>query len=124
MLAGWDDLLDYLRDSNRQAADHIADKLRRIGCTIQNVEGRDASRLEFTRDEIEVMAEMEHGRWNAERLFDGWKWGEKKDVANKISPYLVPWRALPDDVREWDRDTVRKIPEFLAKVGLEVHRKA
>lgn len=123
-LAGWDDLLDYLKDSNRQAANHIADKLRRIGCTIHGAGGRDVSLLDFTKDEIEVMAEMEHARWNAERLLDGWKWGEKKDVANKISPYLVPWRALPNDVKEWDRDAVRKIPEFLARVGLEVHRKA
>lgn len=123
-LAGWDDLLDYLKDSNRQAADHVAEKLRRIGCTIHKVEDRDVSLLEFTKDEIEVMAEMEHARWNAERLLDKWKCGEKKDVAKKISPYLVSWRALPDDVKEWDRDTVRNIPEFLAKVGLEVHRKA
>jgi ppGpp synthetase/RelA/SpoT-type nucleotidyltranferase len=121
-LAEWEDLLDYLKESNRQAADHIAEKLRRIGCTIHKVEGHEVSLLELTQDEIEAMAEMEHARWNAERLLDGWKLGEEKDVANKISPYLVRWQALPDDVKEWDRDTVRKIPEFLAKVGLEVRR--
>ena len=53
-----------------------------------------------------------------------WKWGEERDVVKKTSPYLVPWSDLPDDVKEWDRETVRKIPEILAGVGLEVHRKA
>jgi len=122
-LAEWDGLLDYLKESNRRQADDVAEKLRRIGCTIHKAGGRDVKLVEFARDEIEVMAEMEHARWNAERLLDGWKWGEKKDVIKKVSPYLVPWSQLPDDVKEWDRDTVRRIPEFLAKVGLEVSRK-
>ena len=70
------------------------------------------------------MAKMEHARWNVERLLNGWKWGEKRDVTKKVSPYLVPWSELSIDMKEWDRQTVRKIPEFLAKVGLEVHRQA
>lgn len=123
-LADWDELLDHLKESNRQQADDIEQKLRRIGCGIGKARGGKASLMRFTAEEVEVMAEMEHARWNAERLLDGWKWGEKKDVAKKISPYLVSWQALPDDVKEWDRDTVRRIPEFLAQVGLEVHRKA
>lgn len=123
-LAEWDDLLDYLKESNRQEADHIREKLRCIGCTIRRAKGRDVSLMEFTEDEIERMAEMEHARWNVERLLDGWKWGEERDVIKKTSPYLVPWSDLPDDVKEWDRETVRKIPEILARVGLEVHRKA
>lgn len=70
------------------------------------------------------MAEIEHARWNVERLLDGWKWGEKRDIVKKTSPYLVGWSELSNDVKEWDRQTVRKIPEFLAKVGLEVRRQA
>lgn len=121
-MAEWNALLDYLKESNRQQADHIVEKLRQIGCTIRKVKGRDISLMKFTEDEIEIMAEREHARWNVERLFDGWKWGKEKDVIKKLSPYLVPWSELPDDVKEWDRETVRKIPEFLAKVGLEVCR--
>ena len=40
----------------------------------------------------------------------------------KTSPYLVGWADLPEDVKEWDRETVCKIPEFLTKVGLEIER--
>jgi len=68
------------------------------------------------------MAEMEHTRWNVERLRDGWTWGKKVDIIKKISPYLVGWPELPEDVKERDRQTVRKIPEFLTKVGLDIQR--
>jgi len=122
-LKEWDDLLDYLKESNRQQADHITKKLRQIGCAIRKAKGPGIGLISFTNDEIETMAEMEHARWNVERLLDGWKWGEKKDVTKKINPYIVAWSELHDDVKEWDRETVRKIPEFLAKVGLEVYRK-
>lgn len=53
--------------------------------------------MKFTKDEIEIMAEMEHARWNIEQLLDGWKWGKEKDMNRKISPYLIPWSELPDE---------------------------
>jgi hypothetical protein len=78
--------------------------------------------MTFTEDEIEIMAKMEHARWNEERLRDGWRWGKKRDIIKKTSPYLVGWSELPEDAKERDRQTVRKIPELLAKVGLEIQR--
>lgn len=123
-LAEWDALLDHLKESNRQQADHISEKLRQTGCTVHTVEGRDVSLMKFTNGEIEVMAEMEHARWYVERLLDGWKWGNDRDAVKKTSPYLVSWSELPDNVKGWDRETVRQIPEFLANVGLEIRRKA
>jgi ppGpp synthetase/RelA/SpoT-type nucleotidyltranferase len=119
--APWEQLPEYLKESNRQQADDINNKLHRIGCTVAKVTGREMVKMTFTKEEIELMAEMEHGRWNVERLLDGWKPGPK-DVVKKLSPSLASWSALTEDVKEWDRDAVRNIPEFLAKVGLEVQR--
>jgi hypothetical protein len=121
-IAEWDKLPEYQKESNRQQADHIFDKLHRVGCTAHKVTNREIVLIEFTEEEIEIMAEMEHARWNDERLRNGWKLGERRDVTKKASPYLVPWPKLPADMKEWDRHTVRKIPEYLAKVGLEVRR--
>jgi len=122
--AEWDKLPDYLKDSNREQADDIFGKLRQINCTVHKVTNRDISLMIFTENELEMMAEMEHARWNVERILDGWKWGEKKDVMKKISPYLVPWSELPDEVKEWDKQTVRNIPELLARVGMEIRRQS
>lgn len=121
-LSEWEELPESLKESNRQQADDIVRKLERIGCYADNGHDRKIDERRFTGEEIEAMAEMEHERWNTERFRDGWKLGTPKDVRRKISPYLVPWTELPEDVKELDRETVRKIPEFLAKVGLEIQR--
>ena len=121
-LARWEALRDYLKESNRGQADDILAKLDSIGCTIEQVEG-EVPVLAFTLEEVEILSEMEHGRWNVERLGAGWTLGPR-DPARKISPYLVSWKDLPEEIREWDRETVRKIPAFLAEVGLAVRRKA
>jgi len=88
------------------------------------LEGREPEPFEFTAEEVERLAKMEHGRWNSERLLEDWHYGEKRDVANKISPYLVSWQELPDKVQEWDRDAVKEIPALLAQVGLQIQRAA
>lgn len=79
----------------------------------------------FTPDEIEEMAKMEHGRWNTERLRDGWRLGPRDDQ-KKLHPNLVEWEKLPDGedgVKKYDREAVQKFSEILKKAGLEVYRK-
>ncbi|MBE9519349.1 MAG: Ryanodine receptor Ryr, partial [Bacteroidetes bacterium] len=44
------------------------------------------------------------------------------DVDAKISPHLRPWDELTEKVKEYDRETVRGIPKFLAKAGFKVYR--
>jgi hypothetical protein len=65
---------------------------------------------------------MEHARWNAERLLAGWTLGER-DTKRHINPYLVPWSELPENIREYDRQAVRKIPALLACIQKKVVRK-
>ena len=122
-LADWDQLPEDFRDSNLQQADHIGAKLRRIGC-VAVPDGAAGEPAAFTPAEIEEMAEIEHGRWTAERLLGGWTWGETRDPARRRSPYLVRWRDLPHEIQEIDRQAVRRIPDVLATVGLSVRRVA
>jgi hypothetical protein len=120
-MADWEHLPEHLRESNRQEADHIVEKLRVIGYEMREAGG--AVELEsLTDEEVELLAELEHDRWTAERLADGWKLGETRDVLAKVSPYLVSWEELPEEVREWNLQPVRRIPQLLADVGLEMHR--
>ncbi len=118
----WGKLPKHLKESNRNQAEHNFEKLRQMGYTVRKITDRNIKPMTLTEDEIEIMAEMEHGRWNVERLINGWKWADKRDIIRKTSPYLVGWPELPEDVKEWDRELVRQIPEFLAEVGLEIHR--
>jgi hypothetical protein len=68
------------------------------------------------------MAEMEHGRWNLERIQNGWKRGVKKDIDKKISPYIVPWNELSDEVKKWDFDYVEGWPEDFKEAGIEIYK--
>jgi hypothetical protein len=121
-MSEWGELSDDLKESNRDQARHIAEKLRHIGCFVEKADAPAGEPVVFTGDEVEAMARMEHGRYNAERLLAGWRWGEVRDPHGKTNPYLISWDELPEEVRKIDRQTVRKIPEFLAAVGLRVRR--
>lgn len=121
-VAPWKKLREDFRESNRQQADHIPVKLNAIGCDFIPVLGRKPKLIKFTDDEINIMAEMEHARFVTERQVQGWSIGPT-NKKKKISPYLVEWDQLPDEIREYDRDAVRVIPELLAKAGFEIYRK-
>jgi hypothetical protein len=121
-MATWDELPEHLRESNREQADHIFEKLDAIGCTAHPAGDSRVNLITLTDAEIELMAEMEHDRWVSERVADGWTSGER-DVVKKTTPYLVGWNELPAEIREWDREPVRRIPELLAGVGLEIRRR-
>jgi hypothetical protein len=121
-LAPWHRLTEDLRQSNRKQADDIRHKLQTIGCQVAVNPRMSGPRFRFTNEEIDALAQREHERWMAERLAAGWTWGERKDLARRKSPSLVAWRELPDEVREYNREAVRRIPHVLAKADLEISR--
>jgi len=121
-LAKWKNLQENLKESNLNQADQIYEKLNRVGCGVRKIIEREIALMKFSESEIELMAELEHARWVVERLSDGWKPASEKNVAKKLSPYLVSWEFLSEEIKDYDRNTVKKIPEYLAKVGIEVYR--
>jgi ppGpp synthetase/RelA/SpoT-type nucleotidyltranferase len=123
-LKAWDDLSDDFRSSSYQQAESYARKLEAIDCVLVKVEGRAPTILSFTDSEIETLAEMEHGRWNMERLAGGWRLADRKDVAARLSPCLIGWAPLPESEKDKDRMFARSIPADLAPLGFEVQRRA
>jgi len=73
-------------------------------------------------DGLRRLAEKEHERFVAERVLQGWRRGAIKDAANKISPYLVPWKHLAPEIQELDVNAVRALPAALSAIGREVFR--
>jgi hypothetical protein len=123
-IADWKDLPEDLKESNRDQADCIKEKLKAVDCAIQLLTDWNAVSFEFLPEEIELLAKMEHKRWCKERKLQGWihKPGPK-DIKKKSTPYLVSWEVLPEDIREYDRNTVRNLPSFLAQAGFQIYRK-
>ncbi len=117
----WDELSDGLKESSRYHVSYAKEILRSAGFGIKAAQGAGLTSDAFDQREIELMAEMEHGRWNLQRLRAGWKLGPR-DLANKRSPYLVPWSELSEEAKQWDRDSVLAFPDVLKEAGLEIYR--
>jgi voltage-gated potassium channel Kch len=114
--APWDLLPEDLRESNRQAADHVSVKLRALGYRSVSKGSKDDPGVHitaFTEDAVDLLAKMEHRRWMAERFLAGWVLGSPKDIAKRISPWLIEWEQLPPDIQDYDRNAVRVIPGIL-----------
>jgi hypothetical protein len=123
-LRPWEDLREELRESNRQQADHIAIKLRALGCELAESSDPRPAVMQFDCKDIELLSELEHTRWNTERWLAGWRYGTPSDKNIRINEYLVAWNELHDSIKKYDRDTVTKIPALLvfAKPPLKVVR--
>lgn len=117
------DLPDTLKYSNLRQARSIADKLDLMGWEMR-AQGSDGNVITEIRDDIvEALAKFEHDEWVRERIGSGWTYGEVKNIEKKISPYLVPYDELTEEIKENDRDTIRNIPNLLGMIGMAVYVK-
>jgi RyR domain len=99
--------------------------LRKVGCAIAPLRDLEASNFTFTDPEIELLAAAEHERWNPERIADGWTLADEKNVEQKQTPYLLPWKQLKKrhpDIAELDAVFIRAMPAILAPAGWEIIR--
>ena len=117
----WKNLPQELRELNRRQVDHIRLKLNSIGYGIKPLRDWDVTNFQFSAQEIETMALMEHEHWMMERIRNGWKYAPgQEDTQNKTHPDLLPWEALPDRIKILDRQPSIGLPRLLAKAGFEV----
>jgi hypothetical protein len=77
----------------------------------------------FSMDEIEMLAELEHKRWHAERSLAGWTFGEADDKKIRTTPFLVDWKDLDESIKDYDRGAVRNIPVILGLIEMKVVRR-
>jgi len=117
----WDELDESRKASSRAQARDVADKVHSIGCAIVPLNDWGATDFAFKSEEVERLARDEHDRWVTERIEAGWRPGPKKPE-QKLTPFLVPFDELPDDVADIDRIFVRAIPKVLADAGFQVER--
>lgn len=119
----WVELREDLKESNRDQVSAAVRILATEGyAVVPQAEAAGAAVEKFPQDELERMAEREHARWNLERLRSGWRFGPKKDGAKKITPYLVPWVQLSEEIKGYDRDAIGNYAKILGAAGLAVVR--
>ena len=69
---------------------------------------------------IGEIAKNVHEVWAQSRLDQGWILGDKRDDALKTHPCLVPYEALPEQEKDYDRDTVMGTIKMLFKLGYRI----
>jgi hypothetical protein len=104
------------KEQNRNNVKDIQNKLESVGYALLPARSSEAP-SEFSDDEIEKLAEMEHVRWMQQKLDTGWKHAKIVNKAKKLHKDLVPWHDLPHDEQEKDRVMVRGISRILKKAG-------
>lgn len=115
----WSALRDDFRESNRVAADHLIIKLATLGLKLRRSSESPAQPLQFdkiTKPQAQLLAEMEHNRWVAERLLAGWRYapeGKTSDETQankkrKLNHNLIAWDRLGDE-RKKDFDQVKTV---------------
>lgn len=86
----------------------------------------DTSHVSLSRDlrELtELLARNTHDVWARRRMSEGWVCGPARDDARKIHPNLVPYEALPDSERDYDRATAMEALKVITALGYSIEKK-
>lgn len=68
----------------------------------------------------EAIAENAHDVWAAARIKEGWTYGPVRDDSKKRHPDLIPYSALPDSEKEYDRLMALDTIKLVKKLGFEI----
>jgi hypothetical protein len=77
-----------------------------------------ADLLELT----EKIAENVHENWSAARMAQGWTYGEIRDDEKKTTPCLVPYAALSEEEKEYDRVTAMQTLKLIVALGYKIEK--
>jgi hypothetical protein len=123
----WEELADDYQEKNRRQADRITLVLEKAGYTLTPLRDWSAESFRFveneTRDEVALMAPVEHALWRKDMEADGWTCGPEKDKGRKTNPNLVPWEELSSRVKEQNKEYIRDLPRILALAGFQIMKK-
>lgn len=70
----------------------------------------------------ELLAANIHDTWARGRLTEGWVYGAKKDSEAKTTPCLVPYDALPEEEKAYDRNTAMETIKVLVSLGYRIKK--
>lgn len=134
----WENLDETTRGWNRAPVDHMMIKLRALAdhfliqrhsaardgsvlldealsAQVRNIVEHIQGKLPEQRLEIELLAGMEHDRWSAEKIAQGWRYAPAKNADLRQSPYLVSYECLDETTKQYDRETIAEILETCVK---------
>ncbi|MCL2041530.1 MAG: RyR domain-containing protein [Bacteroidales bacterium] len=85
----------------------------------------DTSQIELSADLLaltELLAKNTHDVWAQKRLADGWKYGPERHDERKEHPCLVPYEELPENEKEYDRNTAAEVVKVMVELGFRIEK--
>ncbi len=122
----WSNMNDYFKDENRYAARHLPIKLRSLGLeAVPTDDPREAVDFkEILERSEQLLARLEHDRWLARKLVNGYIHGKKLERKLrdrlKIHVDIRPWEELSEKDREKDLVVLRNIENMLREIGKKI----
>lgn len=86
----------------------------------QPIDTKDIVLPEELQKLAEDIAKNVHEVWSVGRMKDGWTYGEQRDDALKHHPCLVPYEALSESEKEYDRHTSLETLKLIVKLGFKI----
>lgn len=71
---------------------------------------------------VESLSENLHDMWVWERQSEGWTYGEQRNDELKTHPCLVPYEELPEEEKEYDRNTSIGTLKLIMKLGFKIEK--
>ncbi len=110
-LRPWPALGEKRRHANRRAADHLPVKwlsARHLAGLELEPEGFPS---EWCPEWLEALAAIEHDSWRIGLELDGWRASPLRDDSRMLHTDLVPYAALPERTKDYDRQQVLELRE-------------
>ena len=70
----------------------------------------------------EMLAVNTHDVWASQRFAEGWSLGPQRDDLRKEHPGLIPYEALPETEREYDRNTALETLKVILALGYRIEK--
>lgn len=110
LLAQYAQIPEEYKESNRRAVRSVAEKLKAVGYIMIQARSNEPP-FDFPGEDLEFLARMEHDRYMAAAVADGWQYGPMDDDAQRTKASLLPWEEMCDE------DIEDCYPLIAAKIG-------
>jgi ryanodine receptor 2 len=71
---------------------------------------------------VKKMSKDVHEVWSKTRIQQRWTYGEQRNDVLKTHPCLVPYEDLPEEEKEYDRNTSIGTLKLIMKLGYKITR--
>ena len=134
-VVSWEELSEELKESNRNQARDMANKLQSVGYDYDCGDTPFPSVERFDGETVVLLAQKEHDRWWKEKSANGWRYAPlilendrskaetiREMRKEKFSHLLIDWDSLEKEEQDKDINAVENIIPLLESAGLRVYK--